>query len=131
MALVFAGLVTVMSTVPTDSAGETAVIEVDDETGQVTILDYAAVDEWYINGPGGLEQGFNVAPLPQQPGGATGSASATANIYGVGLPEPILRKVYWENAARLIGLPADPGPGHHQWHAADFAGGRCRRQWIC
>jgi predicted TIM-barrel fold metal-dependent hydrolase len=30
-------------------------------------------------------------------------------IYGVGLPEPILRKVYWENAARLIGLPADPG----------------------
>ncbi len=27
-------------------------------------------------------------------------------IYGVGLPEPVLRKVYWENAARLLGLPA-------------------------
>jgi hypothetical protein len=25
---------------------------------------YGAIDEWYINGPGGLEQGFNVAPLP-------------------------------------------------------------------
>jgi hypothetical protein len=24
------------------------------------------------------------------------------------LPELILRKVYWENAARLIGLQADP-----------------------
>jgi len=30
-------------------------------------------------------------------------------IYGIGLPELILRKLYWENAARLIGLPADPG----------------------
>jgi predicted TIM-barrel fold metal-dependent hydrolase len=30
-------------------------------------------------------------------------------IYGIGLPEPILRKVYWENAARLLGLPANPG----------------------
>jgi predicted TIM-barrel fold metal-dependent hydrolase len=30
-------------------------------------------------------------------------------IYGVGLPEPILRKVYWENAAQLLGLPPDPG----------------------
>ena len=27
-------------------------------------------------------------------------------IYGIGLPEPVLRKVYWENAARLIGLPS-------------------------
>ncbi len=25
-------------------------------------------------------------------------------IYGIGLPEDILRKVYWENAARLLGL---------------------------
>ncbi len=30
-------------------------------------------------------------------------------IYGVGLDEPVLRKVYWENAARLLGLPANPG----------------------
>jgi predicted TIM-barrel fold metal-dependent hydrolase len=30
-------------------------------------------------------------------------------IDGIGLPEPMLRKLYWENAARLIGLPADPG----------------------
>ncbi len=26
------------------------------------------------------------------------------NIYGLGLPDPILRKVYYENAARLLGL---------------------------
>jgi predicted TIM-barrel fold metal-dependent hydrolase len=27
-------------------------------------------------------------------------------IYGIGLPEPILRKLYWENAARLLRLSA-------------------------
>ena len=26
---------------------------------------YGAVDEWYINGPNGLEQGFTLPPLPQ------------------------------------------------------------------
>ena len=31
---------------------------------------YGTIDEWYVNGPGGLEQGFTVAPLPQS--GATG-----------------------------------------------------------
>jgi hypothetical protein len=35
---------------------------------------YASIDEWYVNGPGGLEQGFTVAPSPQQAGGTTGSA---------------------------------------------------------
>ncbi|MGA2069258.1 MAG: IPT/TIG domain-containing protein [Thermoguttaceae bacterium] len=41
--------------------------------------DYGAIDEWYLNGPGGLEQGFtvNLAP-PQQ--GATGSASAALTV---------------------------------------------------
>jgi predicted TIM-barrel fold metal-dependent hydrolase len=29
-------------------------------------------------------------------------------ISGIGLPESILRKVYWSNAARLLGLPASP-----------------------
>ena len=29
-------------------------------------------------------------------------------ISGIGLPESILRKVYWQNAARLLGLPAAP-----------------------
>lgn len=27
------------------------------------------------------------------------------NIYGIGLPDDVLRKVYWENAARVYGLP--------------------------
>jgi predicted TIM-barrel fold metal-dependent hydrolase len=27
------------------------------------------------------------------------------HIYGIGLPEQVLHKVYWENAARLLGLP--------------------------
>ena len=26
---------------------------------------YGAIDEWYVNGPQGLEQGFTVAPQPQ------------------------------------------------------------------
>jgi hypothetical protein len=40
---------------------------------------YAAIDEWYVNGPGGLEQGFTVAPQPQS-AGATGSASASLTV---------------------------------------------------
>lgn len=42
---------------------------------------------------------FDYAPAPVPPQGRW-------RIYGVGLPEPVLRKVYWENAARLLGLPA-------------------------
>ncbi len=38
---------------------------------------YGTIDEWYVNGPGGLEQGFKVAPLPQ---GASGSASASLTV---------------------------------------------------
>jgi predicted TIM-barrel fold metal-dependent hydrolase len=31
-------------------------------------------------------------------------------IYGIGLSEQVLRKVYWDNAARLLGLPVrEPG----------------------
>jgi predicted TIM-barrel fold metal-dependent hydrolase len=40
---------------------------------------------------------FDYAPAPVPPQGRW-------RIYGLGLPEPILRKVYWENAARLINL---------------------------
>ncbi len=42
---------------------------------------------------------FDYAPAPVPPQGRW-------RIYGIGLPEPVLRKVYWENAARLMGLPA-------------------------
>ena len=42
---------------------------------------------------------FDYAPAPVPPQGRW-------RISGVGLPEPVLRKVYWENAARLIGLSA-------------------------
>jgi predicted TIM-barrel fold metal-dependent hydrolase len=40
---------------------------------------------------------FDYAPAPVPPQGRW-------RIYGVGLPEPILRKVYRDNAARLLGL---------------------------
>lgn len=40
---------------------------------------------------------FDYAPAPIPPQGRW-------RIYGLGLPEPILRKVYYENAARLLGL---------------------------
>ncbi len=42
---------------------------------------------------------FDYAPAPVPPQGRW-------RIYGIGLPETILRKVYWANAARLLGLPA-------------------------
>jgi predicted TIM-barrel fold metal-dependent hydrolase len=44
---------------------------------------------------------FDYAPAPTPPQGRW-------RIYGLGLTEEILRKVYWENAARLIGLTARP-----------------------
>ena len=40
---------------------------------------------------------FDYAPAPKPPQGRW-------RIYGLGLPEKVLRKVYWENAARLIGV---------------------------
>ena len=40
---------------------------------------------------------FDYAPAPKPPQGRW-------QIYGLGLPDRILRKVYWENAARLLGL---------------------------
>jgi predicted TIM-barrel fold metal-dependent hydrolase len=40
---------------------------------------------------------FDYAPTPTPPQGRW-------RIYGLGLPEEILRKVYYENAARLFGL---------------------------
>jgi len=42
---------------------------------------------------------FDYAPAPVPPQGRW-------RIYGLGLPEQVLRKVYWENASRLIGLSA-------------------------
>lgn len=42
---------------------------------------------------------FDYAPAPTPPQGRW-------RIYGLGLPEPILRKIYFENAARLLKLSA-------------------------
>ncbi len=42
---------------------------------------------------------FDYAPAPVPPQGRW-------RIYGIGLPEPILKKVYQDNAARLLGLSA-------------------------
>jgi predicted TIM-barrel fold metal-dependent hydrolase len=42
---------------------------------------------------------FDYAPAPVPPQGRW-------QIYGIGLPEPILKKVYHDNAARLLGLQA-------------------------
>ena len=40
---------------------------------------------------------FDYAPAPKPPQGRW-------CVYGLGLPEDVLRKVYWQNAARLLGL---------------------------
>jgi predicted TIM-barrel fold metal-dependent hydrolase len=42
---------------------------------------------------------FDYAPAPVPPQGRW-------RIYGLGLPEQILKKVYYDNAARVLGLPA-------------------------
>jgi predicted TIM-barrel fold metal-dependent hydrolase len=46
---------------------------------------------------------FDYAPAPKPPQGRW-------RIYGLGLPDSILRKVYWENAARLLKLEGGPRP---------------------
>ena len=64
-------------------------------SGNRVDFNYGTVDVWYVNGPGGLEQGFTVAQPPQSDtsgatgsaggatcsaGGATGSASASLTV---------------------------------------------------
>jgi predicted TIM-barrel fold metal-dependent hydrolase len=46
---------------------------------------------------------FDYAPAPKPPQGRW-------RIYGLGLPDSILRKVYWDNAARLLKLEGGPRP---------------------
>ena len=41
---------------------------------------YGTIDEWYVNGPSGLEQGFTVPPLPQSE--ATGSLTVELALDG-------------------------------------------------
>ncbi|MGO8748092.1 MAG: IPT/TIG domain-containing protein [Thermoguttaceae bacterium] len=60
--------------------------------GNQVDLNYATIKEWYINGPGGLEQGFNVAPPQAQAGDSLtvelalgGDLTGTVNAAGDGL----------------------------------------------
>jgi trimeric autotransporter adhesin len=54
---------------------------------------FGKIDEWYVNGPSGLEQGFTVAPLPQSQATSSltvvlalgGNLSGTVNSAGDGL----------------------------------------------
>ena len=56
-------------------------------------LSYGAVDEWYVNGPMGLEQGFTISPTPNTASGGPltvdlalgGNLRATTNPTGNGL----------------------------------------------
>ena len=87
---------------------------------------YGTIDEWYVNGPGGLEQGFNVAPLPQSD--ATGSLTVelalggdltgTVNTAGDGLT---LCPAGWLDRA---GLHRADGLRRH-------GEDRCRPRWKC
>jgi hypothetical protein len=45
---------------------------------------YGSIDEWFVNGPTGLEQGFNVAPLPQSEltGSLTLELAMSGNLTG-------------------------------------------------
>jgi hypothetical protein len=46
---------------------------------------YGNIDEWFVNGPTGLEQGFNVAPLPQSEltGSLTLELAMSGNLTGM------------------------------------------------
>ena len=48
--------------------------------GNQVDCNYGTIDEWYVNGPGGLEQGFNVTLLPQSE--ATGSLTVELALGG-------------------------------------------------
>lgn len=67
------------------------------ETPQQTFTD--RLYEIYYRFLETTDEYFDYAPSPVPPQGRW-------TIYGLGLPEPILRKVYYENAARLLGLGA-------------------------
>jgi hypothetical protein len=41
---------------------------------------HGALDEWYLNGPAGLEQGFTLATAPAGAGGAFNSAAHTTLV---------------------------------------------------
>jgi len=43
-------------------------------------VNYHAIDEWYVNGPGGLEQGFTVAPQPDASGPLTVMGRQVGNL---------------------------------------------------
>jgi len=44
-----------------------------------------------------MDEYFDYSPAPTPPQGRW-------RIYGIGLPDPVLKKVYHNNAARLFGL---------------------------
>ena len=50
------------------------------DNGNRVDCNYGTIDEWFVNGPSGLEQGFNVAPLPQSD--ATGSLTVELALGG-------------------------------------------------
>ncbi|MGA2253352.1 MAG: autotransporter-associated beta strand repeat-containing protein, partial [Thermoguttaceae bacterium] len=62
-------------------------------TGNRVDVNYGAIDEWYVNGPGGLEQGFTIPSPPQSQGGGSltvvlalgGDLKGTVNEAGDGL----------------------------------------------
>ncbi|MBA3440123.1 MAG: amidohydrolase family protein [Pyrinomonadaceae bacterium] len=65
------------------------------ETPQQVFVD--ALYEIYYRFLETEDEYFDYAPAPKPPQGRW-------RIYGIGLPETILRKVYYENAVRLLGL---------------------------
>ncbi len=90
---------------------------------------YGTIDEWYVNGPGGLEQGFNVAPLPQSDASGSltvelalgGDLTGTVNAAGDGLT--------LDPAGRLgrAGLHRAGGLRRHGQDVAGLAGSAGRR----
>ena len=94
-------------------------------SGNRVDCNYGTIDEWYVNGPGGLEQGFTVAPLPQSDASGSltvelalgGDLTGTVNAAGDGLT---LSRPDGSAALGYTGLAA-----------CDATGRRCRPRWKC
>jgi hypothetical protein len=68
--------------------------------------DYGAIEEWYVNGPGGLQQGFTVDP-PPDPAVVAGLLTEPAVVAGL-LTEPAVVAGLLTEPAVVAGLLTEP-----------------------
>ena len=87
---------------------------------------YGTIDEWYVNGPSGLEQGFNVAP----PTAVRRQRFADGGL-GLGRqPNGDSKRDRGRTVALPVGRLRRAGATRGWWPTTPRAG-RCRPRWKC